>query len=198
MSHYETGDGSAIDFATDKPPLERGKTRSGDAETMCVHAINRLSLIFVVVGAVVMSVGHAGPAPERQAGKSDLRPAAPPDDVLRKPAAGRMFVSGRVVDAKGQPIANAAVIVYARPLEPEGAPYRVPTNQGVLGEARADASGRFRIDVPRISSSRHDMFGAIALVPGHGAGWVGLDLDSAEPVATITLRPEQLIHGRRV
>ena len=57
-------------------------------------------------------------------------------------------------------------------------------------------SGRFRVDAPRTSSSRHEAFGAIALAPGYGVGWVVLDPDDDQPTADITLRPEQVIHGR--
>ncbi len=65
-----------------------------------------------------------------------------------------------------------------------------------IGDARTDGSGRFRIDAPRISSSHHDKFGAVALAPGYGAAWVALDPDDFQPTADITLRPEQVIHGR--
>ena len=65
-----------------------------------------------------------------------------------------------------------------------------------IGDARADGAGRFRLDAPRTSSSRHEAFGAIALAPGHGGGWVELDPDDDQPSADITLRPEQVIQGR--
>ena len=65
-----------------------------------------------------------------------------------------------------------------------------------LGDARADGSGRFRIDAPRTSSTRHEDFGVVAMAPGYGAGWVRLDPDDDQPAAEISLRPEQVIHGR--
>ena len=60
----------------------------------------------------------------------------------------------------------------------------------------SDGSGRFRLDVPRVSSARHYTFGAVAIAPGYGAGWVPLDPDADQPAAEITLRPEQKIQGR--
>ena len=36
----------------------------------------------------------------------------------------------------------------------------------------------------------------IALAPGYGVAWVTLDPDDDRPTADITLRPEQVIHGR--
>ena len=46
------------------------------------------------------------------------------------------------------------------------------------------------------SSSSHDDFGAVALAPGYGLGWIELDPDADQPTADITLRPEQVIRGR--
>ena len=43
---------------------------------------------------------------------------------------------------------------------------------------------------------RHEEFLAVAMAPGHGVGWVALDPDDDQPAAEITLRPEQVIHGR--
>ena len=40
------------------------------------------------------------------------------------------------------------------------------------------------------------MVGAAAIAPDYGTGWVNLDVDATEPVADITLRPEQVIQGR--
>ncbi len=65
-----------------------------------------------------------------------------------------------------------------------------------LGRASSDGSGRFRLDAPRISSSSHDEFGAVALAPGFGAGWAKLDPGDNQPTADIALRPERVIQGR--
>ena len=65
-----------------------------------------------------------------------------------------------------------------------------------IGDARADGSGRFHLDAPRTSSSRYDIVGAVAIAPGYGVGCVDLDPDADQPAADITLRREQLIHGR--
>ena len=49
---------------------------------------------------------------------------------------------------------------------------------------------------PRTSSSRYDTVGAVAIAPGYGVGCVELDPDADQPAADITLRREQVIHGR--
>ncbi len=107
-----------------------------------------------------------------------------------------MFVIGRVLDPQGKPVPGASVLVYARStiFRPAASAERLVSKE--LGWASCDLSGRFRVDVPRTSSSRHDEFGAVALAPGYGAAWVDLDPDADQPPAEIALRPEQVIHGR--
>ena len=65
-----------------------------------------------------------------------------------------------------------------------------------IGQARSDDSGRFQVDAPRTSSSRHRQIGAVAIAPGYGAGWVEFDPDADRPNADISLWPEQVIQGR--
>ena len=114
-----------------------------------------------------------------------------------KPGPGRMFVIGRVLDPQGKPVPGASVMVYARSTVLRMRPAAERWYPKELGRASSDGSGRFRVDVPRTSSSRHDEFGAVALAPGYGAGWVdALDPDADQPTADISLRPEQVIHGR--
>jgi len=162
-----------------------------------MNKIKLAAFTFLGVGALATGAGYTGQAPVRQAGKPDASQiAVKPDEARPAPAAGRMFVIGRVLDPNGQPVPDATIVVHARSLALGGITYLAPRTQVPIGEARADGSGRFRIDAPRTSSSRHDAFGAIALAPGYGAGWVVLDPDDDEPAANITLRPEQVIHGR--
>jgi hypothetical protein len=93
-------------------------------------------------------------------------------------------------------VAGAAVMVHARNLTPDRAPFTSRSKMIPLADSRTDGSGRFRIDAPRTSSTRHEDLGAVALAPGHGVGWVELDPDDDQPTADISLRPEQVIHGR--
>ena len=109
----------------------------------------------------------------------------------------RMNVTGLVIDQRGVPVANAAVMVYTQPKvfkRPMGV--FMFENPLVIGEARSDGSGRFRIDALRTSSSTHDLLGITALAPGHGLGWVEVDPDALEPSARIALPQEFVIEGR--
>ncbi len=82
--------------------------------------------------------------------------AAKADDTSQTPAPGRMFVVGRVLNPRGNPVPGATVMVHARNLTPGRASFLFPSRVKLipLGDARADGSGRFRIDAP--GRPRHD------------------------------------------
>jgi hypothetical protein len=124
--------------------------------------------------------------------------AAKADGAGQSPAPGRMFVVGRVLDPRGNPVPGATVMIHARTVTPGLTAFGFTWNfkRIPLGDTRADASGRFRIDAPRTSSARYEDFGAVAMALGYGAGWVMLDPDEDQPAAEISLRPEHVIHGR--
>lgn len=113
-----------------------------------------------------------------------------------RPVPGRMFVTGRALDMNGKPVPDAMVVVHARSLSLADAPSVASRTPLPIGHGRADTSGRFRVAVPRTSSSSHEAFGAIALAPGHGVGWVVLAPDDEKPTADITLPAEQVIQCR--
>ncbi len=165
--------------------------------------VNKLKLAVLVLFVVGAFAGGAGFLQARQAGKPDQpreagKPDRPAADANPQPAPGRMFVTGRVLDPSGKPVPDASVAVYARRLTSNLPLFLRSRRPLPIGDARADGSGRFRIDAQRTSSSRYEVFGAIALVPGYGAGWVELNPDDSEPTADITLRPEQVVQGRLV
>ena len=118
------------------------------------------------------------------------------DDAKAKPAPGRMFVVGRVLDPEGKPVPGAKAMVAARAKVSPSTEHYEPNTISAIVDAEADDSGRFRVDAPRSSSSRYDDFMAIALAPGFGTGWSKLDADAKEPAAEISLPPEQVIEGR--
>ena len=150
-----------------------------------------VALVYLLFGAVA-----AGQEPVRQAGKPDLQEAAKPAETTVKPGPGRMFVTGRVLDPNGKPVFGASVVVHARILFAGPKPPPAGRSQIPLGDTRTDHAGRFRLDMPRTTAARHSNFGAIALAPGFGPGWLRLDADAADPSADITLLPEQVVHGR--
>ncbi len=170
--------------------------------TMLIHKLRSIALTLLLLGAVATGAGYLAHAlaindePRTSPAGRQPQAAAKPDDANPKPAPGRMFVVGRVLDPQGKPVPGATIAAHARSLAPGLVLNRVLRGPIPIGQARADGSGRFRLDAPRTSSARYDLFGVTALAPGHGAGWVALDPDDDQPSADITLPPEQVIHGR--
>jgi RNA polymerase sigma factor (sigma-70 family) len=121
---------------------------------------------------------------------------AKPDDLARAPAPGRMIVVGRVLDPQGKPVPKALTMVYASLKQPGSGGLVEKMKPSAIGQARSDDSGRFQLDAPRTSSSRHHKMGAVAIASGYGAGWVEFDPDADRPTADIALWPEQAIQGR--
>jgi RNA polymerase sigma factor (sigma-70 family) len=116
--------------------------------------------------------------------------------VASRPARGRMTIGGRVIDPRGKTVPNAPVMVYGKSKQGGDVVRAGSSAPAALGEANCDGSGRFLLEMPRISSATHYMVGAAAFAPGYGVGWVDLDIDDDSPVAEITLRSEQVIEGR--
>jgi hypothetical protein len=124
------------------------------------HKPKFIALTLPILGAVAAAAGypsHALAMNDEPNGSpaGQQSPVAPkPDNAITHPALGRMLVVGRVLDPKGKPVPGATIAVYARSFAHGRAPYRSGRGQVPIGDARANVSGRFRIDAPRTSSSR--------------------------------------------
>ncbi len=127
------------------------------------------------------------------------RPETKPDPAT----AGRMMVTGRVLDPSGKPAAGVPVDIIASPrtvmaaTDEERDPF---ISVVLLGQGAAEGDGRFRIDASRTSSTRfYDIYAlAGAATAGSGFGCVKLNPDAEQPTAEIHLQPEQIIRGRLV
>ena len=168
--------------------------------SMLLHKLSLLVMGLAVLGAagaayamrpMRMAQPPADPTAQRQQAGAPKHVEKPPS-----PAAGRMFIAGRVLDPQGKPVANASVMAYARVPRAGRASGALTLDPVSIGNGQSDGSGTFRLDVPRTSSARNDGFGAIAFADGYGAGWVTLDPDAVKPDADISLRPQQVIEVR--
>ena len=204
----ETTTRAAINFATGQAAgsLVTGLAREV-LKSMLAGKVKHVALAVLLVGAVATGAGFVGQVPaletaksrpqDRQAGKPEPgEVAAKTVDAIARPAPGRMFVVGRVLDPDGNPVPNATAMVYARSKGLSVSLLQDQSHPVPIGDARADGSGRFHLDAPRTSSSRYDTVGAVAIAPGYGVGCVEVDPDADRPAANITLRREQVIHGR--
>jgi RNA polymerase sigma factor (sigma-70 family) len=169
-------------------------------EVLRAMFVNKLRLIATTLLLLAALATGAGYFTHSRASQDEpkLPPVAsrPADTAQQRAGPGRMFVVGRVLDPQGKPVPNAMTMVYAGNKLPAGGQIRERMFPKAIGQASSDGSGRFQVDAPRTSSARHHMVGVVALAPGYGAGWATFDLDADEPIADITLRPEQVIQGR--
>ena len=171
--------------------------------SVAIYKLKSTSLTLLLIAAISTSAcyfafAHGGNDGPKSAAVSRQAPVAgKPDDANAKPAPGRMFVVGRVLDPQGNPVPGATVAASVRSKFPDASAVGLerPT-LSEIGHADVDSSGRFRVDVPRTSWSRNDMLVGIAAAPGFGLGWVNMDPDAVQPAADITLEPEQVIEGR--
>ncbi len=199
----ETTARAAIQFAAGQtaPPVAAALAQKV-LRSMVFQKMKLVSLMLLFLGTVATAAGYlthalaANREPRNPATVRQMPVAAQPDDASQKPAPGRMFVVGRVLDPQGKPVPGATVMVSARARLSQTAVGSERLSATVIGHADADGSGRFRLDAPRTSSSRNDEVAAIALAPGYGAGWVTIDPDADQPAAEISLQPEQVIEGR--
>jgi RNA polymerase sigma factor (sigma-70 family) len=138
-------------------------------------------------------------APGQQANpkRGAPRPVTPKPDAKAAAAAESRTVSGRVLDAGGQPVAGAAVAVIARDR------YANRLSSGyshlqVLGKTKADGEGRFRLLVAWPARQPGSEVVVLAGSPGHGLAPFPLGLDAKEFRAEIRLPREQVLQGRLV
>jgi len=174
-----------------------------------LHKLRAAALSLVLLATLACAGGYLTPLmkaaarsgegePQSNAAPTEPRPPGPVTIAggEPRPAPGRMFVAGRVFNPDGKPVAKATTMVYASLRRAGRGDRLAPVWPSAIGQAQSNGSGQFRLDAPRVSSARHDVFGLIAIAPGFGAGWVALDPDAERPSAEITLRPEQVIQGR--
>jgi RNA polymerase sigma factor (sigma-70 family) len=170
--------------------------------SMLLNQLRFVAMTFLFLGAAAIGAGYWNHSlarqdePVKKPGAQQRPIAAKPDGANQKPALGRMFVVGRVLDPDGKPVPHAKVMVHARVKQFGDGLGIEGLGPAVIGDADADGSGQFRLDAPRTASSRNDQFMAVALAPGYGVGWAELDPDADQPVADIRLNPEQVIRGR--
>jgi protocatechuate 3,4-dioxygenase beta subunit len=110
----------------------------------------------------------------------------------------RMTVTGRVLDPDGKPVKGAFVDLIAAARTPWVGASEEVEQITLLGQGQSDGEGRYRLDVPRTSSSRVQGIAALAAAPGYATGMAELNPDAEQPAADIRLQPEQVVRARLV
>lgn len=159
------------------------------------RGVAAVSLLAAVLTLVPLATLHLGARANANAAIPLAAPTA--DDPPAADLSDRMTVSGRVLDPTGKPVSHAAVMVVvrskysARPLTEASAIGAMTAHEG-----SCDASGHFRIELPRTTSARQYGLDVLAMAPGYGAGWIELNPDADPPVTDVALRTELIVPGR--
>jgi len=172
--------------------------------SMLIHKLKLIALTVLFLGAVATSAGFLTRSlvikdePVKIPAGQQSRPAAGSDrpDQGPVPRAGRMFITGVVLDPAGKPAAGALVDIIGQPRVPWVATREYVDRRVLVGGGETDTGGHFRIDALRTSAERFFEVNALAAAPGFGRGWVRLNADAKQPAVEIRLRPEQVIRGK--
>ncbi len=104
-------------------------------------------------------------------------------------------LTGQVVDPAGKGIAAAQVAAVGRLRNPSASSL-LADDLTLLGATTADGEGRFRLNIPKLSSAAYYSAHAVAVADGCNLGWQPIGLDVAQPQVKVTLGKAQTIHGR--
>ncbi len=169
--------------------------------TMLMHKLKLVALIVFFLGVVATGAGYLTHSlamkdePVNGFAGQQSRPAARSGQGPI-PSAGRMFVTGLVLDPAGKPAVGAVVDIIGRPRAPWVATREYVDPRILIGRGRTDGDGHFRIDALRTSQDGFFEVYALAAAPGFGLGWALLSPDAKQPATEIRLRPEQVIRGK--
>ena len=133
---------------------------------MLLHKLKLTAMSLLLLAAVATGAGwlarsmamQEDPVKEPAAPSGESRPRSPigpgPTTKPDPAATARMTVAGRVLDPDGKPVKGAVVDLVTRPRSPRVGASDEGDRHDVLGQAQADADGRFQLDSPRTASTR--------------------------------------------
>jgi RNA polymerase sigma factor (sigma-70 family) len=179
--------------------LARGALRAMQLSKLKLAALALVFLGFIAGSAGLLARSRAmtkqGPRPSPARVQSGLE--SRDEGAARSVAPDRIIVIGSVLAPDGKPISGAQVAVVARPQPQARDPGNQPDRNRVLGSARADVEGRFRVDFPRPTSDP-DVLALVVGAPGWALGGKDLDPDVLSPDDKIILEPERVLRGRLI
>ena len=162
----------------------------------------KLLAVLLVFGVLVFGTALVGHQTQAQRPAAPLAkpvveppplPAAPPAEEADD--AKKDAITGRVLDAGGQPVAGAKVAVIASVEQL----YRGRVGERghkILASGEADKEGRFHLECAPAPPSREPIRQLLASARGHGLGWLLLPSVGGKADLEVKLPAEQVIRGR--
>jgi RNA polymerase sigma factor (sigma-70 family) len=172
---------------------------------MAVTKFKLTAALLFAIGAVVLGAGvllrqapalaGGGAGTPKNGAKAPTKPAAKNAGPGRSAAGETVTVTGRVLDAGGQPLPGARACLMGLPKGGTRSSLQL-LEQKNLGRARADAGGRFRLVVPRKALAPYEQTYILAGAAGHGLLWKEVKPAGRPAEAIIQLPEEKTIRGR--
>ena len=169
-------------------PLERRVAGLLDMRRNIMTKINRwaalgLAIVFLSIALLAAGSRILQAQPEETKNNDNAPTKEEKKEPIEEKSKLETIVTGQVADPNGKALADVQVTVVGRKREPEAsASWGVRAEQIILGQAKTDVQGRFRVSMPRVSSATYYEVHAVVLAEGYGLGFqpVGLDVDRPE------------------
>jgi RNA polymerase sigma factor (sigma-70 family) len=197
-------------------------------EGLRAFSLSKLKIAAVLILALTVLASSAGlwarraleddqtAAPPAETSKSSVREAAAKNSVPKVESTSpqddgqgkeKMAVTGRVVDADGNPVKEAKVAVVTRPRRRLHSWEWMNFAFDIPGSGRTDSQGHFSMTAPPPSGKvlepvtppwPRDETALVVGAPGHGLAWRSLEGDFNPSKIAIRLPREQIIRGRLI
>jgi beta-lactamase regulating signal transducer with metallopeptidase domain len=183
-------------------PLERRVAGLLDMRRNIMTKINRwaalgLAVVFLSIALLAAGSRILQAKPEETKNNETASTTEEKKNPIEEKSNPEMIVTGQVADPNGKALADVQVTVVGRKREPEAsASWGLNAERIILGQAKTDAQGHFRISMPRVSSASYYEVHAVVLAEGYGLGFQPVGLDVEKPELKIQLPEEQILQCR--
>ncbi len=195
-------------------PLEKRVAGLLDLRRNVMTKINRWAALGMAMVFLTITLAAAGARISKAEPKTatpDEKPAADKvadparQDIVKDESAKQdptkqgTLVRGQVVDPNGKSLSGVEISIVGKRREPRAsAASWSETEHTLLGGAKTDADGRFRVSLPRLSSAAYYEANAIVRANGYGIAFRPIGLDVESPELKIALPQEQILQCRLV
>jgi RNA polymerase sigma factor (sigma-70 family) len=195
---------TATGALTPAAALAEGALKATFATKLKVAAAVLLALGTLFMAGAWARQGRAQPPtpePDRGVQLADARkPSREEAKEAPKPEGKTMTVSGRVLDPQGKPLLGAQVAVCGQQgLYLGGRGWWAVSRNEVIGRAKTDADGKYRLTVPRLDEQMtYRTVRVVASADGFGLSWKGVKADAETAEVDVRLTPVQRVTGHIV
>ncbi len=154
-------------------------------------AVLAIAAVLVLPGREIVLGGG------QSASAQDQQKTSQSGEKMGNQSKSETIITGQVLDPAGKPLPGARVAIVGRS-KYQTKPLEISDGPKTLNLTKTDGQGRFRMEIPRISSAAYYKVDVLAAAEGCGLGVQSIGLDVERPDITVRLPEEQIINGRVV